>query len=78
MYCFPSSETHIRGSRKWTHPVRCSSCDGDESTESHRKVELPLAMPVIMVGIRTATVLIIGTATIVTYIGAGGLGNIIL
>lgn len=42
------------------------------------KVELPLAMPVIMAGIRTAMVLIIGTATIAALIGAGGLGDIIL
>jgi osmoprotectant transport system permease protein len=42
------------------------------------KVELPLAMPVIMAGVRTATIFIIGTATIAALIGAGGLGNIIL
>jgi len=41
------------------------------------KVELPLAMPVIMAGIRTAMVLIIGTATIAALIGAGGLGDLI-
>ncbi|WP_375088724.1 ABC transporter permease/substrate-binding protein [Peribacillus sp. RS7] len=41
------------------------------------KVELPLAMPVIMAGIRTAMVLIIGTATIASLIGAGGLGDLI-
>ena len=37
------------------------------------KVELPIAMPVIMAGIRTAMVLIIGTATLAALIGAGGL-----
>ena len=42
------------------------------------KVELPLATPVIMAGIRTAMVLIIGTATLAALIGAGGLGDIIL
>ncbi|MEY2193192.1 osmoprotectant update ABC transporter permease/substrate-binding subunit OpuFB [Neobacillus sp. BF23-41] len=42
------------------------------------KIELPLAMPVIMAGIRTATIFIIGTATIASLIGAGGLGDIIL
>jgi osmoprotectant transport system permease protein len=42
------------------------------------KVELPLAMPVIMAGIRTAMVLIIGTATLAALIGAGGLGELIL
>lgn len=42
------------------------------------KVELPLAIPVIMAGIRTAMVLIVGTATLAALIGAGGLGDIIL
>src|SRR5690625_6814838 len=42
------------------------------------KVELPLAMPVIMAGIRTAMVLIVGTTTLAALIGAGGLGDIIL
>lgn len=42
------------------------------------KVELPLAMPVIMAGVRTAMVLIVGTATLAALIGAGGLGDIIL
>ena len=42
------------------------------------KVELPIAMPVMMAGIRTAMVLIIGTATLAALIGAGGLGDLIL
>lgn len=42
------------------------------------KVEMPLAMPVIMAGIRTAMVLIVGTATLAALIGAGGLGDLIL
>ncbi|MYL33289.1 ABC transporter permease subunit [Pontibacillus yanchengensis] len=42
------------------------------------RVELPLAMPVIMAGIRTSMVLIVGTTTIAALIGAGGLGELIL
>ena len=42
------------------------------------KVQLPLAMPVIMTGVRTAAVLIIGTATLASLVGAGGLGKLIL
>ncbi|MGL5899011.1 MAG: ABC transporter permease, partial [Lactobacillaceae bacterium] len=42
------------------------------------KVELPLAMPTIISGVRTALVLIIGTATMAALIGAGGLGSFIL
>lgn len=37
-------------------------------------VSFPLAMPVIAAGIRTAAVLVIGTATLCAFIGAGGLG----
>ncbi|EIW20239.1 MULTISPECIES: ABC transporter permease [Pelosinus] len=40
-------------------------------------VELPMALSVIMAGIRTATVLIIGVATLAALIGAGGLGDLI-
>ena len=42
------------------------------------RVELPMAMPVIISGVRTAAVLIIGTATLAALIGAGGLGTFIL
>lgn len=42
-----------------------------------RMVELPLALPVIVAGIRTATVWTVGIATLSTYIGAGGLGDFI-
>lgn len=42
------------------------------------KVELPIALPVILSGVRTAMVLIIGTATLAALIGAGGLGTFIL
>lgn len=41
------------------------------------RVELPLAMPVMMAGIRTAAVVNVGTAALGTFIGAGGLGAII-
>ena len=46
--------------------------------ERLKKFEIPLSMPVIMSGIRTATVMIIGTATLAALIGAGGLGSFIL
>jgi osmoprotectant transport system permease protein len=39
-----------------------------------REVELPMATPVIISGVRNAVVLGIAIATIATYIGAGGLG----
>jgi osmoprotectant transport system permease protein len=39
-----------------------------------RRVELPLALPVIMAGVRTSLVLVVGTATLATFIDGGGLG----
>jgi osmoprotectant transport system permease protein len=40
-------------------------------------VELPLALPIIVAGVRTAAVWTVGIATLSTYIGAGGLGDFI-
>ncbi|MHA6692919.1 ABC transporter permease [Devosia sp. A449] len=42
-----------------------------------REVELPIAVPVIMVGVRMAVVMNIGVTAIAAYIGAGGLGTFI-
>lgn len=39
------------------------------------RIELPLALPVIMAGVRTALVLVVGTAALATFINAGGLGG---
>ena len=39
------------------------------------KVEIPLAMPIILAGVRTASVIVIGTATLAALVGAGGLGE---
>jgi osmoprotectant transport system permease protein len=41
------------------------------------QVQLPLALPVILAGIRTATVINVGVATLAAYIAAGGLGEFI-
>jgi len=50
---------------------------GMSSRQRLLMVELPLALPVMMAGIRTATVWTVGIATLSTYIGAGGLGDFI-
>ncbi len=42
------------------------------------RVELPLALPLIFAGIRTATVFVVATATIAAVTGGGGLGDIIV
>jgi len=40
-----------------------------------RRVEIPMAMPVIMAGIRTSAVQVVATATLAAYVGLGGLGR---
>jgi osmoprotectant transport system permease protein len=41
-------------------------------------IEFPLAMPMILAGVRTAAVINVGTATLAAFIGAGGLGEFIV
>ena len=42
------------------------------------RVEVPIAMPLILVGLRTAAIFVVATATIAAYIGLGGLGRYII
>ncbi|WP_066393673.1 osmoprotectant update ABC transporter permease/substrate-binding subunit OpuFB [Neobacillus mesonae] len=58
--------------------IEAARAMGMNSRKRLIRVEIPLAMPVIMAGIRTAMVLIVGTATLAALIGAGGLGDLIL
>ena len=51
---------------------------GLSDVECLRHVELPLAMPTILAGVRTATVISVGVATLAAFIGAGGLGEPII
>ncbi|SDC31453.1 osmoprotectant transport system permease protein [Melghirimyces thermohalophilus] len=50
---------------------------GMNQWESIVKIELPLALPVIMAGIRLSTVYLIGWASLAAFIGGGGLGDFI-
>ncbi len=43
-----------------------------------QQVEIPLALPVVIAGIKTATVEVIASATLAAFIGAGGLGSFIV
>lgn len=54
---------------------RVSTGMGLTAWQRLRHVELPLAAPLILAGIRTAAVINIGTATLAAFIGAGGLGE---
>lgn len=42
------------------------------------RIELPLAWPVILAGIRTAVIINVGTATLASFVAAGGLGDLIV
>lgn len=50
---------------------------GLTSSQVLLRVELPLAVPVMLAGIRTALIINVGTATLATFTGAGGLGLLI-
>lgn len=60
-------------------PVLKDSAKGMGMTtlQSIRQVEIPMAMPIIMAGIRLSAVYVIAWATLASYIGAGGLGDLI-
>lgn len=47
---------------------------GMTSWQVMRRIEIPLAMPIVIAGIRTATVEVIASATLAAFIGGGGLG----
>jgi osmoprotectant transport system permease protein len=48
---------------------------GMSARQTLLRVEIPLAVPVMVAGIRVALVLNVGTATLATFVGAGGLGE---
>ncbi len=59
------------------HVREAARAMGMTENQRLRQVEMPLAADVILAGIRTATVLCIGITTIASFIGAGGLGELI-
>jgi osmoprotectant transport system permease protein len=50
---------------------------GMNAAQVFARVQLPLALPVVIAGVRTASVEVIGSATLAAFIGAGGLGTFI-
>ena len=50
---------------------------GMSSGEVIRRVDLPLALPLIMTGLRTATVQVVATASLAALVGGGGLGRLV-
>ena len=55
--------------------VQAGTALGLSSGHILSKIELPLALPLIMAGVKTAAVISVGTATIAAFIGAGGFGE---
>ncbi len=51
---------------------------GMTSWQQVRKVEVPVASPLIILGLRTGAIFVVATATIAAYIGLGGLGRYII
>ncbi|WP_459550255.1 ABC transporter permease [Nocardia sp. X0981] len=59
------------------HTIEAARGIGYSGTRTLFQVELPLAVPVILNGVRTALVVLVGTATLSTFIGATSLGTLI-
>lgn len=70
-----NTDTGLRG----VDPATLEAATGLGLTASQRfrRVKLPLALPVIVAGIRTAAIEVIGSATLAAFVGAGGLGTFI-
>lgn len=57
--------------------VEAARAMGMSAAQVFRSVETPLALPVVLTGIRAASVEVIASATLAAFIGAGGLGDFI-
>jgi len=58
--------------------VEAARAAGMRSWQVLTRVELPMAAPLIFAGIRTGTVYVVATATLATFAGGGGLGDVIV
>lgn len=61
-----------------TETLEAATAMGMTQWQRWHRVELPLALPTIVAGMRTATVEAIASATLAAFIGAGGLGDFIV
>lgn len=57
--------------------IECAEGMGMDGRKILLRVEIPLAMPLMLTGLRTSTIEVIASATLASYIGAGGLGDFI-
>jgi osmoprotectant transport system permease protein len=58
--------------------VESARAMGMTGRQVFRTVELPLALPLVMAGVRTAAVQVVGTATLAALVGYGGLGALVV
>jgi osmoprotectant transport system permease protein len=79
LLAFPPILINTDAGMRGVEPATLEAARGMGMTwyESLLEVEIPLALPVIIGGIRTATVEVIASATLATFIGAGGFGDFI-
>ncbi|ANZ40059.1 ABC transporter permease [Lentzea guizhouensis] len=79
-YCFlPVLRNTLTGLEQVDHATREAARGmGMTPRQVLWRIELPLASPVILAGLRTALVFSVGVATIATFINAGGLGDMIV
>jgi osmoprotectant transport system permease protein len=50
---------------------------GMTARQVRRRIEWPLALPLVVAGVRTASVEVVASATLASFIGGGGLGDFI-
>ena len=67
-----NTDTGLRGVEAAT--LEAATGLGMTNTQRFWRVKMPLALPVIVTGVRTAAVEVIGSATLAAFVGAGGLG----
>lgn len=79
LFAFPPMLTNtFVGFREVDRDVReAARAMGMSRGQVVRRVELPLALPLVMTGVRTAAVQVVATATLAALVGGGGLGRII-
>jgi osmoprotectant transport system permease protein len=75
----PILNNTLTGIRK-VDPAIIEAAHGMGMRRSHvlLKIQVPLALPMIMAGIRTAVTINIGSAILAAFVGGGGLGNLII
>jgi osmoprotectant transport system permease protein len=79
VFAFPPMLTNtFVGFREVDRDVReAARAMGMSPRQRLARVELPLALPLVMTGVRTAAVQVVATATLAALVGGGGLGRII-